>query len=158
MKNKGFTLVELITTFALSCVVIILLLNVIVLIKDIYYETNLKTELYVNQANLSNFLNKKFKNNQFYSYTYCSTSKENLCYRFILENNETIELNITENKITFGKYIYNIPKNAKVDMEKAFFNSLSHPNIPYNINHLKVPIFCNLYPNIDFGINLIYFN
>ena len=158
MRNKGFTLIELITTIALSSVVIILLLNIIILIKEIYIETNLKTELYVNQSNLSNVLNEKFKNNELYSSEDCSESNQIFCYSFSFNNDETIELSVTENKIKFGNYVYNIPENVTVDMKGVFYTSSSHTSSIYDIYQLKIPIVSKLYPNIDFGINLVYFN
>ena len=40
MNKKGFTLVELITTFALATVIIVLLINIVLLIKNIYSKNN----------------------------------------------------------------------------------------------------------------------
>ena len=54
MNNKGLTLVELITTFALTSVIVVLLINIVVVIKNVYSKSDIKTELYINQSNLSN--------------------------------------------------------------------------------------------------------
>ena len=44
--KRGFTLVELITTFALTAVIIVLLLNVVIIIRNLYTSSNVKTQLY----------------------------------------------------------------------------------------------------------------
>ena len=52
MNNKGLTLIELITTFALSAVIIVLLINVVVSIRNVYSKVSVKSDLYITQSNL----------------------------------------------------------------------------------------------------------
>ena len=47
MDKKGFTLVELITTLALTSVIVILLINVVLVINNVYSKSSIKTELYI---------------------------------------------------------------------------------------------------------------
>ena len=53
MNKKGFTLIELITTFALASVIIVILVNIIGIIKEMYVKTDVKSKLLVEQSNLS---------------------------------------------------------------------------------------------------------
>ena len=57
MNNKGLTLIELITTFALSAVIIVLLINVVASIRTVYSKVSIKSDLYITQSNLSTALN-----------------------------------------------------------------------------------------------------
>lgn len=156
MNNKGLTLVELITTFALTAVIVVLLINVIMVIKNLYTKTNLKTELYINQGNLSNVLNEKINSDNVDSYTPCTDSE--FCYVFNFVDGESIKLVASENKIKFGDYTYNLNKKTKVvnpTLERMSINN----NDENNDNHflvLRIPIITELYPDIDFGINLVY--
>ena len=59
MNKKGFTLIELIMTFALTAVIVTILINIFLVIRDLYNDSDLKTTLIVNQGNLSNALNSK---------------------------------------------------------------------------------------------------
>ena len=146
MKKNGFTLVELITTFALTTVIIVLLINVVLLIKNIYSKTNVKTELYINQSNLSNALNSKINNNDLVSYEPCTDSE--FCYEFNFRNDESIKLIVEKDKIKFGDYIYKLGNKTRVE------NATLTPDEDLLI--LKIPIVSDIYPNIDFGINLVY--
>ena len=60
LNKKGFTLIELITTFALASVLIIILINIIIVIKNVYSKNDIRSELLIEQSNLSNLINKKF--------------------------------------------------------------------------------------------------
>lgn len=147
MKNRGFTLIELITTFVLASVIIILLIQVVVVIKNMYYKSDLKTELYINQANLSNTMNKKLGLNNLSSYTTCISG--DMCYQFTLSNGEEISLIIDDNTIKFGTYAYKLDKASYID-------NPSLTNDPSGFLIISIPIKNDLYRNLDFGINLVY--
>lgn len=156
MKNKGFTLVELITTFALSSVIIVLLINVVVSIKNVYSNTSIKGELYINQSNLSNVLNSKITGNLLTSYEECADVE--FCYIFNFSDGESIKLKVTEKEISFGNYIYKLPFDTKV-INPVLANNFVKDDITGNTNNLlnlNIPIINELYPNINFGINLVY--
>ena len=44
-KNKGFTVVELIASFALTMVIAAFLFEVLIDVKDVFAETNIKTNI-----------------------------------------------------------------------------------------------------------------
>lgn len=155
MNKKGFTLVELITTFALSTVVIILLINVVVVIKNIYSKSNIKSELYINQSNLSNALNSKINRNMLISYETCTD--ETFCYNFNF-GDEIIKLTVTEKTIKFGDYVYNLSDKSIVDNPSLNIEyvDLSDTENSDSFLVIKIPITNEFYPNIDFGVNVIY--
>lgn len=148
MKNKGFTLVELITTFALTSVIIVLLINVIVAIKNVYSNTSVKTELYINQSNLSHALNSKINGNLLTSYEECTDVAS--CYEFQFSDGTSTKLTITDKQIKFGDYVYNLDKKTNVETVTV------GPDDSNKFLVLKIPITNELYPDIDFGINLVY--
>ena len=149
MSSKGFTLIELITTFALSSVIAILFINVLVSIKNLYSNTSIITELYIKQSDLSNALNSKIKNHKVVQYISCDAEITDalLCYDFIFNAGEE-RLIVLENKIIFGKYTYNLDEKTRV--ENALLKDEG------SFNHLTISIKNEQYPNKDFGINLVY--
>lgn len=156
MNNKGLTLIELITTFALSAIIIVLLINVIVSIRNVYSKTSIKSDLYITQANLSNSLNSKLHNQKLDTYDNCYDST--FCYNFTLTNGETLKLVVEETKITVGDQVYKLTGKTKVvnpslDAEYVELNEEYSGN---NILVLKIPIINELYPNTDFGVNVVY--
>lgn len=156
MNKKGFTLVELITTFALTTVIIVLLINVVVVIKNVYTKSNIKSELYINQSNLSNVLNSKIRRNNLDSYEACSD--EEFCYIFNFIKGESIKLTVSEKTIKFGDYVYNLNDETKVenptlDVEYVDISDVENTDSFLIIN---IPIINELYPNINFGVNVVY--
>ena len=156
MNKKGFTLVELITTFMLSSVIIILLLNVAVVIRNIYSKTNIKTDLYITQSSLSNNLNRTFGVDNISSYVECNDSE--FCYDFNLVTGDTVRLTVSDGTISFGNAKYKLNNSSKVvnpSIEKEYVTSTSEDELD-SFLVIKIPIVCDLYPGIDFGINLVY--
>lgn len=156
MNNKGMTLVELITTFALTTVIVVLLINVIVVIRNIYSKASIKSELYINQSNLSIALNSKINNDNLDSYVECTDTS--FCYIFNFINGESIKLTVSDNQIKFGEVVYKLNEKTKVENPSLSveYLDLSENSSGNNILVLKIPVICELYPNIDFGINLVY--
>ena len=145
MNNRGLTLVELIVTFAHAIGIVIILLNVLVIIKNNYNETDIKTKLVVNQSTLSNMLNSKFVGDNLVSRTSCPGT---FCYSFEFKDGSTIDLKVDGDKISFGNYVYVLDSDSKVETPSLTFDD------PYLV--IKIPISTKLYPNEDFGINLVY--
>ena len=68
MNNKGFTLVEVLVSLALVSVIAIFLFQIIFIVRDIYAEKNIKSEIYIESANISNVINISFKFGDFECY------------------------------------------------------------------------------------------
>lgn len=150
MNKNGFTLIELITTFALSAVIVILLINIVLIIKNIYIKSSVRTELLINQSNLSHVLNTKINNHSVDSYDSCSNS--HFCYIFNLIDGESIKLEIKNDSIMFGSYVYKLLDGSTVtdpNIDVEYINN-------EGILNIRIPINYELYPKEDFGINLIY--
>jgi len=156
VNNKGLTLIELITTFALSAVIIVLLINVVASIRNVYSKVSIKSDLYITQSNLSNALNSKLHDDKLDSYSTCTDST--FCYNFTLVNGETLKLVVEENKITVGNQVYKLTGKTKVVNPTLVpeYIELKEEYSGNNILVLKIPIINELYPNIDFGVNLVY--
>ena len=157
MNNKGFTLVELITTFAVASAIALVLFNVVLSIKNIYSKTNLKTNLLINQANLSNQVNSKVINDDIVSIDYCDLSVN--CYTISYTNGDNINLIINEKTISFGNYTYNLLDGSYVDLDNISFYYQTFSNVLDNkdsILNIKVPVRSKEIENIDFGLNFVY--
>ena len=66
-NNKGFTLVEMLVSFTLSMILVIILFQLIINLKDIYMSSGMKTELIKKQYLMTNKIYtdlKKKKSNQ----------------------------------------------------------------------------------------------
>ncbi len=155
MNKKGFTLIELVTTCTLSCVIIILLINIVVILKNTYTKNNVKTNLLINQGNLSNALNSKIYRGSMVNHEACSEGL--LCYNFTFVDGEVIKLLVEEKKIKFGNYTYSLKDGSYVSDASIYDEYLDINTSNDRFMVIKIHIKNKLYPNEDFGINLVYF-
>lgn len=160
MNKKGFTLVELITSFALTSVIILLLFGVILSIKNIYTSSAIKTEMLIEQSTLSKKMNSIISYDNIVSYEKCSNENYEICYKFNDNLNKEYYLLIDKTKkiISFNNYIYKLNNNSYigeviVDPESMNDVSIIREN---SFLHIKISIYNKLLGKEDFGINLVY--
>ena len=158
MNNKGLTIIELITSFMMASIIIVLLVNVILILKNLYSSTSVKTELYIRQANLSKALNEKINFENLNSYEMCDATDS--CYIFYFVDGEEVKLEIKDNVLTFGSFTYKLMNgnsflSSPISITKESVNVVD-PNANNSFLIIKIPIKNKLYPIEDFGINLIY--
>ncbi|MDO4963155.1 MAG: hypothetical protein Q4E75_03560 [bacterium] len=156
MNNRGFTIIELVTSFALASIIFILLLRVVNIVKEVYINSNIKTELYINQASFSNLLNYNLNHKQLIEYDACDDSS--FCFNFYYSDSTSSKLVVTSSQITFDSYSYKLNKNSYVDMDNVLLTRDITSSIEsYNsFLIIKIPIKCNMFKNIDFGIDLVH--
>lgn len=156
MNKKGFTLIELVTTFALASVIIIILVNIIGIIKEIYVKTDVKSKLLVEQSNLSHLINTKFEEDSLESYTACMDTS--FCYKFNFIDGTSAKLIVGEDYITFDNYTYKLVNDSTI--ESTNFEIIEVDTIDENSNNafliIEIEIKNKLYKDKDFGINLVY--
>ena len=71
---------------------------------------------------------------------------------------ETLKLVVEENKIAVGDQVYKLAEKTKI-VNPTLSIEYIEQNEEYSGNNilvLKIPIINELYPNIDFGVNLVY--
>ena len=145
--NKGFTLVELIVTFTLASLLIIILINVLILIKANYEEVNTRTKIYLEQAKMSNTINSLLSPNNIASIEDCSRTEDDFCIRFEL-NEEPYEFYIGY-------------RNDEIDAWNTYGSSklikYGKPTLTYDGPYMiiNIPISSPLYPNENFDINIV---
>lgn len=156
MNKKGFTLIELITTFALVSVLIIILMNIIVVIKNIYSKNNVRGELLIEQSNLSNLINKRFDRDFLDSYFLCNETE--FCYIFNFVDGSSSKLVVDDNYIKFDTYVYKIKKDTTISKPTLEIINIDVSNSEVNNSFLviKIPVNNKRYPNEDFGLNIVY--
>ena len=156
MNNKGFTLIELITTFALSSIIIIILINLVIIIKENYIKIDTKSNLIIEQSNLSNIINSKFNKLELISYEACFDT--DFCYIFHFEENENSTLVVGTDYITFDNYTYKMFEGSAIGESVFEINNVETLTDDVNNSFLviEIPINNKLYNNKNFGINFIY--
>lgn len=159
MNKKGFTVVELITSFALSAIIITLLFSIILSIKSIYTSSAIKTEMLIEQSMLSKKMNSIINSNNIVSYVACNNDDYELCYQFNdIDNNEYFLLiDKTKKIITFDNYTYKLGNNSYIGDIIVDHETISDTSQGNNsFFYIKIPIYNKVLQKENFGINLIY--
>lgn len=162
MNKKGFTVIELIVSFSLVMIVVVMLVQVVVLAKNLYVNAAIKTELLNKQAIMNRKVSEQFTNKDIkaavrcgkgcLTFIYEDDSSSNLIVKadentFSFIDNDTGTINYTTKLITGSSFgdidISNETINGVADGKN---NSFIKINIP--IKHTLV--------EGDFGINIVY--
>lgn len=153
--NKGFTLVELVTTLAIASVLITLFINIGLVIRNIYNNYDSKTKLLIEQGNLSTAIHSKLDKN-IISYNSCSDTVD-FCFDFNLGDGTESRLLVSHNLISFDEYKYEITDDLIVEptINKQTLTGISASDNNSLLN-LKISIKSKVYADEDFGINYVY--
>lgn len=170
MKNsKGFSIVELIVSFSLTMVIVVILFEVILTMKDIYINSVTKTELLNKQNLFTDYIYSDIYEYGLNSVYVCG----NNCISLEFNNGKTKNLewsfysdeNISQalQSLAYGEYKINLINNASFD------TSLSVSNGSYTLEGVKIcsdpinqyfnihlPIKHTMFKDKDFGLNLLY--
>ena len=110
MNKRGFTVVELMTAFALVSVIAILLINLTLTLKEIYINGDMKTALLTKQGNMTDKIYKDLKENKLISLTSCGTNCVNFDYetgtKVLKIDKETFEAEDVTAKFLDDELIY----------------------------------------------------
>ena len=157
MNKKGFTTVELITSFSIASVIMLVLFNVIIIMKDNMSDINTKTNMLVAKDNLSYNINKRLKEKELTSLSMCEDGDK--CYLFTYSDSTTDKLVYNTDSITFNNYTFEITEGIAVEaptitehydtMTSTTYNGYIIINIPITINNKDYSIIVNKHFNTN---------
>lgn len=154
MNKKGFTTIELIASFSIAMVILIVLFNVVLIMKDSYQNLDGETELLVQKDNLSYTINKKLRDKNLVQLTTCTDATN--CYLFTYDDSTFDKLIYDKDKkvITFNSYTFEISDSITAndikinehydDTTSTLYNGYFIINIPLKYN------------NKDYSIKIIH--
>ena len=154
-QQKGFTVVELIVSFSLTLVVILLLFQVIISLKELYVKDGLKSELVAKQSIMMQKVMTDFDHNKISQATRCGDD----CFQFTFEDGHETSLTLDRAKGIFhyGDYTTKLIENCSfgtieiknktsVGVATGKKDSMIHIAIPVHSSNVKG----------DYGLNLVY--
>lgn len=156
MKKNGFTLVEILISFSLASIVVILLLNVIIIMKNLYVEDGMKTNLLIHQANFTKRMQDVFHQSEVTEVNVCGDN----CLQFVFldGSNKTLSYNEADSTFSFDNYKIELAKGTKVgkfSAETKTITTMQNPVYNDSILTIKVPITHKLIDG-EYGINFVY--
>lgn len=148
MNKKGFTVVELMTTFALIAVISILLIRLTITLKEIYVNGDMKTALLTKQGNMTDKINKDLKENTLVGLTSCGINCVNFEYA---TDTKVLKINKDKKILSYGNYSIKLG-------DGGYFGTVDISNYESDIGsiiNLNIPIYHKLVKG-NFGININY--
>ena len=163
-NNKGFSILELIVSFGLTMIIVVVLFEIIIYMKELYEKSVTQTEL-INRQNLIT------------DYIYSDIYKKGLnlvetcadnCIAFSYNDGDYKQLqwDTSLNTIGYGDYTVSLLKNTYIDQSLLLSDgsyTLAGAKICSDSNlygdtyfNIHIPITNALFPNDDFGINIFY--
>lgn len=125
MKKNGFTLVEILVSLTLLCVVLVPMLSMLVKLMTTYENANNDTNILINTSVLSNKLNKSIVDNYGISSVICNTNKDIDVNYYIKE----CTLNFSNNK-TYTLSL-KLSKEERAESTADIFSLINRSTIKY---------------------------
>ncbi len=149
MNNKGFSLVEIMTTFMLVSIILIMLIELLLSLKSIYKEGDLKTTLLINQANIEKQIYDDVFNNPSLSLVSCGENCINITTKSGVKS-----LQVTDGNVTYDNYSMKIASGSSVG--ELTFNSYDQTvgTDTITIFEIDLPITNKLIDG-DYGIHIV---
>ena len=152
MNKKGFTITELIVSFALISVISIILFNIILSLKELYVSGDIKTSLLNKQGILTRTIYNDLDNKKLNSIRACGVT----CLTFEYEKDGKKELknllvDVAGNTIVYGNYTMKLSNGSKVVSESDNPVDFKYTN---SVLYLNIPIKTSLLDD-DFGIRIV---
>lgn len=150
MNEKGFSLVEIMATFILISVVLVMLTELLLSLKDIYKEGDFKTTLLINQANIERKINKDLFASSSLSFSSCGTN----CLKITTPYGEK-QLSVQNDEIYYdGKKMDSINGNKAGNLTYTTINKTIGGKTA-NIYTINIPVTNKLVEG-DYGIHLVF--
>lgn len=167
-NNKGFSILELIVSFSLTMIIIVVLFEIIVYMKDLYEKSVTQTELINRQNLITDYIYNDLTTNEPTHIFICGDN----CIGFSLVSGETKQLKWDESLSTlgYGSYTMSLIKNTNFDQTlsltdsngnqlrgaKICYNTVSGYSGSNSYVSIKIPLTNALFSEEDFGVNILY--
>ncbi len=152
MKNKGFTLVEIIVSFALTMIVVLFLFQLVITLKNVYTNNFVVSNLILKQANISKMINNDLLSPNLGNVSDFTYDQVNKCYNILFGSGimHSICTDTINNKVIYDNYEFDLVKGSKVgniSVERKNTSDL----------YIHIPI---SYPDLDkdYGIKIALVN
>ena len=152
MKNKGFTIVEMLSAFILSSIIIIILFQLIINLKEVYQASGSKTDMLNKKSIMIDKIYTDLNEKKLVDFSICGTNCVNLIYS-TGETKQIIE-DVENKTISYDSYTMKITNNFNIE---DMFVETSGNTYAYNseaLLNIKIPIASNT--NEDYSINIVY--
>lgn len=143
-KNSGFTLVEIIVSFALTMIIVLFLFQLIITLKQIYNDNFLTSDLVLKQSNVSQMINKDLLVSNLGKAVSVEKDIVNQCFNIEFQyGRRNVCYNKDNSVVIYNDYEFELVKGSKIGDVSV--------NIQDDILFIHIPI---SYPDVDNNIDI----
>lgn len=170
-KNKGFSIVELIVSFTLTMIIVVILFEIIISLKNIYENSVTKSELISKQNILTNYIYSDINDSELEKVSACGDK----CIQFVYKTGDTKNLSWeyeydselqkqSFQKIEYGDYAVYLIDNSKFDLSlNSSLGDIGFKGVEIckgdgadlGFLSIKLPVTNSKFENEDFGLNIL---
>lgn len=154
--NDGFTVVELIISFSLTMVIMVLLFQIVLVLKDIYVSSGIKTEVLVKNSNFLRYVQTDLHDKTLVSLTSCGDQ----CYQFGYADGSNAQLltDVSSGTISYGNHKIELVDGSVMDSMSAtvYTDSTVEEGVNDTIVSIEIPIKNKLFPTENHDINIVF--
>lgn len=170
-KNKGFSIIELIVSFSLTMIIVVILFEIIISLKNVYENSVTKSALISKQNILTDYIYSDINDFGLAKVSACG----NNCIQFVYQNGDTKNLSWEYDydsatkkqsfqKIEYGGYAVYLIDNSKFDLNlSASLGNISYVgakvcrlnNSDSEVLNIQLPIYNTKFENENFGLNIL---
>ncbi len=110
MNKKGFTVIELLASFALTMIIVIFLFEIVIELKDIYVETALKTDIQTKTAVIS----KNIKRILPYNTINTINCEDYSCDVNSVDGNTKLTIDVDNSQVVIGNQKFSLPDSVSI--------------------------------------------
>lgn len=145
-NNKGFSIIELIVSFTICTVIMIVLFQIVLVLKDLYEKSAIKTTLLNRQNIIVNLIYSDILENELNNVSSCGT----YCITFDFTTvSKQLKYSTSDNTISYGDYVTDVLGGATVDKAET--------SIQNGVMSASMPITHKLFNNKNFGIRIVHY-
>lgn len=145
-NNKGFSIIELIVSFTICTVIMIVLFQIVLVLKDLYEKSAIKTTLLNRQNIIVNLIYSDILEKELNNVSSCGT----YCITFDFTTvSKQLKYSSSDNTISYGDYVTEVLGGTTVDKAET--------SIQNGVMSASMPITHKLFNNKDFGIRIVHY-
>src|SRR5574344_1657940 len=131
MNNKGFTVVEVLVSFTLISIISIFLFQIIYVVRNIYINKAITSQLSIAKNNISNAINKYFYEHIISRIV--ENSDGSITLTFNNGMSKTLSIDIVNKSIIYDKLIQPYPKETDLSKIELSVDTLLSNQVMYKI-------------------------
>ncbi|MBE6138483.1 MAG: prepilin-type N-terminal cleavage/methylation domain-containing protein [Firmicutes bacterium] len=165
-NNRGFSILELIVSFSLTMIIVVVLFEIIIYMKELYEKSVTQTELLNKQNLITDYIYSDIYTYELDTISVCGDNC--IVFDYSMGTPKYLKWDTSLNTIGYGDYTISLLKNTYFDQTLLLSDgthTLSGAKICYTYDDgnnpyvsIKIPITNALFPEDDFGINLLYYD